>query len=98
MVSKARLDLPEPDKPVMTVKVLRGISKFMSLRLCSRAPLTDKKLLMQSHDYTEISRIFLAPKDDESSVVFWDHLQLQGSRACLQKHQPLLESRQTFVF
>src|SRR6185437_9426256 len=38
MVSKARLDLPEPDRPVNTVSVSRGISTSTFLRLCSRAP------------------------------------------------------------
>src|SRR5580692_11651138 len=38
MVSKASEDLPEPDKPVSTVKVSRGISTSTFLRLCSRAP------------------------------------------------------------
>src|ERR1700712_89353 len=38
MVSKARLDLPEPDRPVSTVSVSRGISTSTFLRLCSRAP------------------------------------------------------------
>jgi hypothetical protein len=40
MVSKARLDLPLPDKPVMTTRRSRGSSTVMFLRLCSRAPLT----------------------------------------------------------
>src|SRR4051794_12756213 len=40
MVSKARLDLPEPDRPVITVRLSRGISTSMSFRLCSRAPRT----------------------------------------------------------
>ena len=40
MVSKARDDLPEPLNPVMTVRVLRGISTEMFLRLCWRAPRT----------------------------------------------------------
>src|ERR1700758_2943572 len=40
MVSKAREDLPEPESPVMTVRVLRGISTLMFLRLCCRAPRT----------------------------------------------------------
>src|SRR5574341_780079 len=40
MVSNAREDLPEPERPVMTVSVLRGISTLMFLRLCSRAPRT----------------------------------------------------------
>src|SRR5215218_9954233 len=38
MVSKARLDLPEPESPVMTISASRGSSRSMSLRLCSRAP------------------------------------------------------------
>src|ERR1700690_2850600 len=40
MVSKARDDLPEPDRPVITTSRSRGISTSMFLRLCSRAPLT----------------------------------------------------------
>src|ERR1035437_5848251 len=40
MVSKARLDLPEPDRPVMTVRLSRGISTSTFFRLCSRAPRT----------------------------------------------------------
>src|ERR671917_610233 len=38
MVSKANEDLPEPDRPVMTVKVPRGMSRSKSLRLWVRAP------------------------------------------------------------
>src|SRR5580700_842722 len=40
MVSKARLDLPDPDSPVMTTSLSRGISTEMFLRLCTRAPCT----------------------------------------------------------
>src|SRR5713226_4677189 len=40
MVSKARDDLPEPERPVMTVRLLRGISRLMFFRLCWRAPRT----------------------------------------------------------
>src|SRR3954470_9736003 len=40
MVSKARLDLPEPDSPVNTISLSRGSSTLMFLRLCSRAPRT----------------------------------------------------------
>src|SRR5260370_36442404 len=40
MVSKAREDLPDPERPVMTVRVLRGISTLIFLRLCWRAPRT----------------------------------------------------------
>src|SRR5579859_135614 len=40
MVSKAREDLPDPERPVMTVRELRGISTLIFLRLCWRAPRT----------------------------------------------------------
>src|SRR5829696_5546678 len=40
MVSKARLDLPEPDSPVITTSAFRGNLRCRSLRLCSRAPET----------------------------------------------------------
>src|SRR5690348_5746623 len=40
MVSKASDDLPEPDSPVITVRLSRGMSTSMFLRLCSRAPRT----------------------------------------------------------
>src|SRR5271166_1419674 len=40
MVSKAKEDLPDPDRPVMTVRASRGISTSTFLRLCSRAPRT----------------------------------------------------------
>src|SRR5215471_16186603 len=39
MVSNASDDLPEPDSPVITTSLSRGISTSMFLRLCSRAPL-----------------------------------------------------------
>src|SRR5437899_12879233 len=38
MVSKAREDLPDPLRPVMTTSLSRGISTSRFLRLCSRAP------------------------------------------------------------
>src|SRR5438445_9574310 len=38
MVSKASEDLPEPERPVNTASLSRGISTSMFLRLCSRAP------------------------------------------------------------
>src|SRR5438128_2087899 len=38
MVSKASDDLPEPETPVMTTNLLRGMTTSMFLRLCSRAP------------------------------------------------------------
>src|ERR1700744_5252555 len=38
MVSKASEDLPDPDRPVSTVRVSRGLSTSIFLRLCARAP------------------------------------------------------------
>src|SRR3954465_4995489 len=38
MVSNARDDFPDPDRPVMTTRESRGSSTVTSLRLCSRAP------------------------------------------------------------
>src|ERR1700745_2690100 len=38
MVSKASEDLPEPERPVKTTSLSRGISTSMFFRLCSRAP------------------------------------------------------------
>jgi len=38
-------DFPDPDSPVMTVRLSRGISTVMSLRLCSRAPRTTSESL-----------------------------------------------------
>src|SRR5687767_7877951 len=40
MVSNARLDLPEPERPVITMSWSRGISSEMFFKLCTRAPLT----------------------------------------------------------
>src|SRR3954464_5798089 len=38
MVSNAKEDLPDPDKPVNTMRASRGSSRVRFLRLCSRAP------------------------------------------------------------
>src|SRR5215204_2893112 len=40
MVSKASEDLPEPERPVMTTSLSRGMSTSMFLRLWTRAPRT----------------------------------------------------------
>ena len=40
IVSKAKLDLPEPDNPVKTTSEFLGISIEIFFKLCSRAPLT----------------------------------------------------------
>ncbi len=43
IVSNANDDLPEPERPVNTIIVFRGIETVMSLRLCVRAPLTIRR-------------------------------------------------------
>src|ERR1017187_2364763 len=44
MVSKARLLLPEPDRPVRTTSLSRGMRKLTFWRLCSLAPSTTMNL------------------------------------------------------
>src|SRR5208283_2427298 len=46
MVSKASEDLPEPLRPVMTVRAWRGISTLTFFRLCIRAPCTEMRSSM----------------------------------------------------
>src|SRR4028119_1742581 len=53
MVSKARLDLPDPDRPVKTIRASRGRSSETSLRLCSRAPRTTRRSAIRSHQRSE---------------------------------------------
>ena len=48
MVSKARLLLPLPDSPVITISLLRGMTRFTFLRLCSRAPLMMISLMFKA--------------------------------------------------
>src|SRR6266700_6603250 len=43
IVSKARLDFPEPDSPVKTINASLGRSSDTSFRLCSRAPRTIRR-------------------------------------------------------
>src|SRR5271167_3776156 len=50
MVSNARLDLPEPDSPVTTMSLSRGISTEMFLRLCTRAPCTAMVVRAEAFD------------------------------------------------
>src|SRR5215212_3843240 len=64
MVSKARLDLPEPDSPVMTTSESRGNLRCRSLRLCSRAPDTTISPLL----FTRITS--LEPYPDRTYVRF----------------------------
>src|ERR1700733_12810455 len=53
MVSKASDDLPDPDRPVSTVSVSRGISTSTFLRLCSRAPRMEMFLSIDRLTFSE---------------------------------------------
>src|SRR5690349_15553325 len=66
MVSKAREDLPEPERPVITVKRSRGMSTFMFLRLCWRAPFTLMRSMAIAKTRHSNGRIF-APQAKRSS-------------------------------
>src|ERR1700722_1242192 len=50
MVSNAKLDLPEPESPVITMSLSRGISTEMFLRLCTRAPCTAMVVRAEAFD------------------------------------------------
>src|SRR5580700_8546252 len=56
MVSKARLDLPEPERPVTTISLSRGISSDTFLRLCTRAPCTAMVLRAAGLAFLELIR------------------------------------------
>src|SRR6058998_953309 len=65
MVSNAREDLPDPDRPVKTMSRLRGSTRSMCLRLCSAAPL----MTMESTDMP-----LLGPFPRKSRFVVTDDL------------------------
>src|SRR3954464_11241644 len=56
IVSKAREDLPDPDRPVKTTRESLGSSSEMSLRLCSRAPRTISRSLTESFSGQGVGR------------------------------------------
>ena len=59
-MSKASVDLPEPDTPVTTVKRWRGISTSIDLRLCSRAlwmRILGTDLISLSFDFKEMRSV-----------------------------------------
>src|ERR1700679_584545 len=58
MVSKARLDLPEPERPVTTISLSRGISSDTFLRLCTRAPCTAMVVRAAALPFLELIRRF----------------------------------------
>jgi hypothetical protein len=54
-VSKAREDLPLPERPVTTTITSRGRETFMFFRLCSRAPRTTISCsAISDHSFLEV--------------------------------------------
>src|SRR6476620_5055292 len=70
MVSKARLDLPEPDSPVITISLSRGISTLMFLRLWTRAPCT--AMLVRAAALTALELIGLFSEVDKCEFLHDD--------------------------
>src|SRR5579875_1368560 len=66
MVSKASEDLPEPDRPVITTSLSRGISRSMFLRLCCRAPLNT---ILPAMSLTDSGTVKSTPKAQERFVL-----------------------------
>src|SRR3989338_3076871 len=66
MVSKAKLDLPEPDKPVITTSLLRGMLSEIFLRLCTRAP----RITMLPAGATVQERLPLPAAESEDCLAF----------------------------
>ena len=85
MVSKASEDLPEPERPVNTTSLSRGISTSMSLRLCSRAP---RMVIAREHNLKnvdlEIPRdklvVFTGLSGSGKSSLAFDTIYAEGQR------------------
>ncbi len=56
MVSNASELLPEPESPVKTTRLSRGISTLMFLRLCSRAPRIFDLVVLGHADLGDVGR------------------------------------------
>src|SRR5580704_13932568 len=71
MVSKAREDLPEPERPVKTISRSRGRSSETSRRLCSRAPRTTRRSAICGGYRDAVTALFGPPlKSLEGQVLF----------------------------
>src|SRR5215471_10983958 len=75
MVSNASDDLPDPLSPVITVRVLRGISTEMFLRLCWRAPRTVILLMAMESD-----NLSLKPAEHLPGTQIQPHRRVQGGQ------------------
>ena len=54
MVSNAKLDLPEPESPVITTNLSRGIRNETFCNVCSRAPLITISRSMYSQSFVVV--------------------------------------------
>src|SRR4051794_31115913 len=97
MVSKARLDLPDPDRPVNTISASRGRSSEMLRRLCSRAPRTTRRfsckgtddrvdVLTDSSEPRERGRVFPVPARPSGLVERTRSRRRTRRRACAREH------------
>ncbi len=68
MVSKASDDFPEPESPVITVRVPRGISTSIFLRLCTLAPITLRVAPDSAGALIELSVIILGEESRSYSA------------------------------
>src|ERR1700674_4608074 len=103
MVSNASDDFPEPDSPVKTTSLSRGMVRSMSFRLCSRAPLMTISVccptLADGTDFLSATGASPHP----AGLWLAPHPRLRGSRrrqrvtvlhgVATQGHQPVAEFR-----
>src|SRR6266700_5697243 len=84
MVSKARLDLPEPDRPVTTTSLSRGISTEMFFRLWTRAPCTAivVRAAVFASDAPVLEFIRRFPRVDERQLLHLDAALLGEMGGC----------------
>src|SRR5262245_32546622 len=73
MVSKARLDLPEPERPVTTISLSRGISTEMFLRLWTRAPCTAMVVLAAPRTGLAIGLELIRNLSEVNKCQLFDH-------------------------
>ena len=69
-MSKASEDLPEPERPVMTMNLFRGISRFMFLRLWTRAFFIIILFDLRFIEISLIRRIWLISQISSLGVIF----------------------------
>src|SRR3954452_20205664 len=83
MVSNAKELFPEPLSPVITVKVFRGISTSMFLRLCWRAPCTEIRFSIGQRRTMGTCALGFGTA---TSIVFHRPERFRGSRDAVRLH------------